>query len=971
MGSPGSSVRKPPLPAAKNFDSAFRACVLAWAVSLLSVARGADIHWINANGGDWNRPENWDPPRVPTAQDHAHISSNGDYRVMVGPATRVGALTLAAGSGTQTLVLGLNSVLFLDGPGTGNARATLSLEGGILGGTGDLTLEGALQWKGGTLLIPLRFRGGEISASGGSKALAWGTAKGALINSGWLVWAADYVTLGNGSVIENQAGATLELRGTNATLLALGATPGVITNAGTILKADTGVANLSGAAFHNAGSVDVGRGTLRLASGGRSTGSFVVHGAGVLEFVAGTHRLEDGSELAGDGTVAFTGGTTEVDGRYEVGVTRFGGYSAARFNRDATSGILELDAGEVAGGGSLTVGELRWSAGSIKCLVRCAGGTCGPRSNKLLDGGRLVNSGRLVVTGDSLYLSHGAILSNLVGAEIDLTDKGIGNGGGVPNRIDNAGRFKTGKAGAWASVIGVDFYNSGTVETSGNGLVFHGAYVQAAGETCLREGSLQVMGGLRLSGGVLCGTNTLLGSVTNLGGIVRPGLPVGTLTITGHYVQEPGGTLAIDLGGTVPGSGHDQLQVGTSPSHVALRGGTLEVSLLEDFVPVAGSEYTFLVNGPGCWSVGRYDRTNSTSGPLELEIDYTTSFTETTLRVVRVPGPNTAPSVAPVVVGSLRELQPFTLQLQATDADLPAQTLTWRLTEGPPGLAVSPDGLLSWTPTETQGWPRVPLPDPRGRHPVVVRVTDDGVPRLHGLVAFELVVEEVNDEPVLERIADRTLHVGSMFTHAVRASDADVPVDPLTFELLDHPGMGPRDEVQGGVLPTGGPAVTWLGPSSRGPNSNAKEPICDPLLPSPGPSRRRLPSRGSRSLREDATPRPVADVGWGCPVCCCPVRYPAHRHRCRTISTRARGTASTPWRCRGTSRSSWAAISSSWVVCPVPGSVGSTMPGCGTRVSPHGRIRMCMRWRSKRMGGFWWAGGSPCWGDRRGGGSVA
>ena len=41
--------------------------------------------------------------------------------------------------------------------------------------------------------------------------------------------------------------------------------------------------------------------------------------------------------------------------------------------------------------------------------------------------------------------------------------------------------------------------------------------------------------------------------------------------------------------------------------------------------------------------------------------------------------------------------------VEATDADLPAQPLTYRLVSGPTGLTVTTNGLLSWTPTQQQG----------------------------------------------------------------------------------------------------------------------------------------------------------------------------------------------------------------------------------------------------------------------------
>jgi hypothetical protein len=45
----------------------------------------------------------------------------------------------------------------------------------------------------------------------------------------------------------------------------------------------------------------------------------------------------------------------------------------------------------------------------------------------------------------------------------------------------------------------------------------------------------------------------------------------------------------------------------------------------------------------------------------------------------------------------------LTFTLKATDADLPAQTLKYSFVQGPTGLTVSTNGVLTWKPTEAQG----------------------------------------------------------------------------------------------------------------------------------------------------------------------------------------------------------------------------------------------------------------------------
>jgi hypothetical protein len=82
-------------------------------------------------------------------------------------------------------------------------------------------------------------------------------------------------------------------------------------------------------------------------------------------------------------------------------------------------------------------------------------------------------------------------------------------------------------------------------------------------------------------------------------------------------------------------------------------------------------------------------------------------------------------NVAPVLTvpgnQTINELVAFSANAVATDADLPANNLTFGLVSGPSGLTVSPSGAIAWTPTESQG---------PGTYPVQVKVTDTGTPAL-------------------------------------------------------------------------------------------------------------------------------------------------------------------------------------------------------------------------------------------------
>src|SRR5437667_448070 len=65
---------------------------------------------------------------------------------------------------------------------------------------------------------------------------------------------------------------------------------------------------------------------------------------------------------------------------------------------------------------------------------------------------------------------------------------------------------------------------------------------------------------------------------------------------------------------------------------------------------------------------------------------------------------NSAPTLTVPGNQTINELSALVVTNNASDADLPANTLTFALVSGPAGVALNPaTGVLTWTPTEAQG----------------------------------------------------------------------------------------------------------------------------------------------------------------------------------------------------------------------------------------------------------------------------
>jgi len=160
---------------------------------------------------------------------------------------------------------------------------------------------------------------------------------------------------------------------------------------------------------------------------------------------------------------------------------------------------------------------------------------------------------------------------------------------------------------------------------------------------------------------------------------------------------------------------------------------------------------------------------------------------------------NQVPILAVVPDATVLEGQSLNLTLMATDADLPPQTLVYSLVSGPQGLSVSVAGALRWVPSEAQG-PSTNL--------VTVRVSD-GMANTDR--SFKIVVNEVNQAPVLAAVADQVLNEGTLLSLTLTATDADLPTQTLKYSKVNGPeGLGISANGQ----------LTWTPTEAQGPSTN-------------------------------------------------------------------------------------------------------------------------------------------------------
>src|SRR3990170_8004817 len=152
---------------------------------------------------------------------------------------------------------------------------------------------------------------------------------------------------------------------------------------------------------------------------------------------------------------------------------------------------------------------------------------------------------------------------------------------------------------------------------------------------------------------------------------------------------------------------------------------------------------------------------------------------EVTITVAEV---NSAPLLDTIEAKIIDEEQPYSFTFTADDSDIPANGLTFSLTDYSPtdtvpaGAAITAEGAFSWTPTEAQG---------PGVYIFNVKVCDDGNPVLCDEKPVTVTVDEVNLDPVLDPIGDQSVNELVELTFNADAADADLPANTLIFSLVN------------------------------------------------------------------------------------------------------------------------------------------------------------------------------------------
>ena len=421
------------------------------------------------------------------------------------------------------------------------AIQTFNFNGGTLTGTNNLTVNKAFNWTRGTLSGTgiVNAKGG-LELSGGLKDILSGWK---LMNSQVANWTGGSIRMFGTSQLVNEAGASFNITMDGGRMS--GSSDARFINAGNLLvDLSNPLENvqLDSPRLNNSGIVGVKTGELRLGGGGTHTGSFQVGPNGRLNFSGGTHTLEAGSSVSGsnvDFSFKDSGGTTTIEGAYNVENTTILG-NAAIFNAaNNITGTLTQKGGFLGGSGDVIVmGKTTLSGGVVQ----------GP-GRLITVGGLEINGSFMTIVGNRRVLNVG--VANWTSGGIALNN--------TATRFENA--------------VGATF----NIKGNATRIQGQGALLGGTGE----QGLFVNRGDIRVELSDDANTVVIHTPVANLGNIHLQG---DKLALGDSLLQFDTGALLFDIGGAEAGE-FDVLNISVN----AILGGIIGITLVDLLDPVGNS----------------------------------------------------------------------------------------------------------------------------------------------------------------------------------------------------------------------------------------------------------------------------------------------------------------------------------------------------------------------------------------------
>jgi len=651
-----------------------RATVLLAACLTPILAFAQNDNWLGG-AGNWSDTSKWSAG-VPTRGSNVFID-NGNGKASPVALDIDGHTTNLTIDSDDSLSFNNGIFLFIEGSG-----------GGTINNGGHLNLNST-----GTLTaLDIQSAGGQVTLTGGgtlnmsnnpNNVIGWGG--GALTNVNNTIQGAGHI--GNTQMfLNNQGTINANIGGGGANRLILDPITGTTTNTGTVEATNGGTLEVQGSIYANtvgkiqavgAGStvlldafIVIDGGTVTTSGGGTISSNWVGFSAPALDgrtnivTNAGTFQIPDGNAAVllgtvnNTGTILLNGAASQTDLHFQAQSATLTGKGTVIMSNSPNNTIGGF------GGGLTNLNNTIEGAGHI-------GNTQAGVNNKgkiianqptalIIDCAGFSNSGALMVNKGSL-MNINQVFSNfsgttLTGGTYTVSGTLQFNGANIVN--DAAHLTLTGTASAiidQASNDGLrnfaaitkkgslalhsgktlitpaDLSNAGRLTVgAGTNLKVAGGYTQTAGTTTV-DGTLTAPSGTTIQAGSVFGKGTIASTVVSSGLFTAGDSPTGTGKLSAStYTQNSSGSLNVQIGGLTVGKQYSQLAVANGAS----LNGTLNVTLINNFVPAIGNTFAILT---GSAVTGTFATVNGLS--INSGEHFTIAYHPTNVTLTVVSGP--------------------------------------------------------------------------------------------------------------------------------------------------------------------------------------------------------------------------------------------------------------------------------------------------------------------------------------------
>jgi hypothetical protein len=524
---------------------------------------------------------------VPASQN---VTLTGGGTITLIDATQ-SAAALINGGGSSTLTnvnntiqgsgsIGQGGSLAFVNQASGVVNANQSGHGLVVSAFGGVTNQGLIEaTSGGSLSfsqnLTVNNAGGTISSVGsGSLALLINvTQGGTLTTSGGGVMQGEGTLDGTTHGTLNNQGTFSVPGGQSTTLI------GSINNTGTLVVDDTnGNSSLSVAAGQNV--TLTGGGTLMMNDATNTAAAFINGGAS-------STLTNVNNKIQGSGQIGQVGGLALVNQKKGV-------INASQLGHglllNPPAGATNQGLMEATNGSTLATTTPVSNSGKFSVAKNSLFQVTGPFANfsgTTLTGGTYMVTGTLQFMGANIVNDAASItLTGVPSAIIDQSSNdGLRNFAAITSKGALALHSKK------TLVTPGSFSNAGKL-TAGAGTKFTtgGAYTQTGGTTTV-DGTLTAPTGTTISGGKVFGKGTIAGTVVSSAAFTAGDSPTKTGKLSpGTYTQNANGSLNIAIAGLTLGTQYGQLAV----TNGANLNGTLNVTLINNFLPAIGNTFTIL-----------------------------------------------------------------------------------------------------------------------------------------------------------------------------------------------------------------------------------------------------------------------------------------------------------------------------------------------------------------------------------------